>query len=145
MSHGPQITTIARWLRFNLVGIIGACLQMAVLAACTYLAALPYLLATVLAVECTILHNFVWHEHFTWRDRPSKSGMERTLRLLRFNGTNGAISVVGNLLLMRLLVEQLHLPVLLANGGAILVCSVLNFVVGDQFIFRRPIWTLTSL
>jgi putative flippase GtrA len=118
---------------------------MAVLAACTLLAKFPYLLATVVAVECTILHNFVWHERFTWRDRPSRSGVERTLRFLRFNGTNGAISLLGNLLLMRLLVEQLHLPVLLANGGAIVVCSLLNFVVGDHLIFRRPAWTVTSL
>lgn len=136
MSNRLQITTFLRWLKFNLVGIIGAGVQMTILAACTYLAKLPYLLATVLAVECTIVHNFFWHERFTWRDRPSSSAIQRAQRLLRFNGTNGAISLVGNLLLMRLLVEQLHLPFLLANGAAILVCSALNFAVGDGFVFR---------
>ena len=57
----PRVPTIVRWLKFNLVGIIGACLQMAMLAACIGLAKFPYLPAAVLAVECTILHNFVWH------------------------------------------------------------------------------------
>ena len=136
MSDHPQTSTVLRWLKFNLVGIIGVCLQMSVLAACTYWAKLPYLAATVLAVECTILHNFIWHERFTWGDRPCNSGVERALRLLRFNSSNGAVSLVGNLLLMRLLVEQLHLPVLVANGGAILACSVANFLFGDQFVFR---------
>lgn len=139
MSDPAPIAPVLRWLKFNLVGIIGACLQMSVLAACTYWARLAYLPATVFAVECTILHNFMWHERFTWRDRPCNSGVERALRLMRFNSSNGAVSLVGNLLLMRLLVEQLHSPVLVANGGAILACSVVNFLVGDQFVFRQRV------
>jgi len=136
MSDGRQISMVLRWLKFNLVGIIGACLQISVLAACTYCAKLAYLPSTVVAVESTILHNFVWHERFTWRDRPAGPATERALRLLRFNGTNGAVSLLGNVLLMQLLVEQLHVPVLLANVAAILTCSVVNFILGDHFVFR---------
>ena len=43
---------------------------------------------------------------------------------------------MGNLLLMRLLVEQFRVPLLAANGVAILACSLLNFAVGDRFVFR---------
>ena len=58
------------------------------------------------------------------------------MRLLRFNAANGGISLVGTVILMRLLVEQLHLPILVANGAAILTCSIVNFGVGDRFVFR---------
>ena len=37
-----------------------------------------YLLATVLAVEITILHHFVWHECFTWSDRAAGGADRRS-------------------------------------------------------------------
>ena len=135
--EGRGLAGIVRWMRFNLVGLIGTLLQLAILAACTHWTKFPYLLAVAIAVECTILHNFLWHERFTWRDRRCGSQWESGKRLLAFNTTNGGISLVGNLLLMRLLVEQFRLPILAANGVAILACSLLNFAVGDQFVFRR--------
>ena len=126
-----------RWVRFNFVGVIGTLVQLSILGACTHWAKLPYLAAVIIAVECTILHNFLWHERFTWRDRICCSASERGIRLLRFNSTNGGVSLAGNLLLMRLLVGEFQLPILLANAAAILACSIVNFVIGDQFVFRR--------
>jgi putative flippase GtrA len=57
-------------------------------------------------------------------------------RLIRFHLSNGTVSIVGNVLLMRWLVGGLHLSILPANFGAILVCSLINFVLGDRFVFR---------
>jgi putative flippase GtrA len=96
-----------------------------------------YLVATALAVEIAVLHNFVWHERFTWRDRPG-GRRERLLRLLRFHLGNGAVSIVGNLGLMWLLVSRFHMKrILVANAIAIGVCSFLNFALGEWFVFRR--------
>ena len=55
----------------------------------------------------------------------------------RFHLSNGAVSIVGNLVLMRLLVEGAGMPVLTANGVAILVCSVVNFLLGDGWVFTK--------
>ena len=136
-----RIAIGVRWLKFNFVGVIGTLVQLVMLAICTYWTKLSYVPAVILAVECTILHNFFWHERFTWRDRECGTGWERAGRLLRFNATNGGISLIGNIFLMRLLVGQFHLPILVANGIAILACSIANFMVGDRFVFRRsPLW-----
>ena len=62
-----------RFLKFNGVGAIGFALQLALLALLLRLG-LHYLAATALAVELTILHNFAWHERWTWRDRPAAAG-----------------------------------------------------------------------
>ena len=56
-------------------------------------------------------------------------------RLLRFHVSNGMVSLVGNLLLMRVLVQEAHLPVLAANGIAIVCCSIINFYLSDQWAF----------
>jgi putative flippase GtrA len=47
-----------RWLRFNAVGALGICIQLAVLAFLRSGLGMNYLLATALAVEATVLHNF---------------------------------------------------------------------------------------
>lgn len=125
-----------RWLRFNLVGAIGSVVQLAVLGILTGILKLDYLPATALAVEAAVLHNFLWHERFTWADRASLTRLQALLRLLHFNLTTGAISILGNLLLMRMLVGQAHLPSLPANLISIAGCSLVNFLVSDTFVFR---------
>jgi hypothetical protein len=55
--------------------------------------------------------------------------------LLRFHLSNGLVSLLGNLALMRLLVEEVRLPVLASNCIAILCCSVVNFCLGDSWTF----------
>lgn len=98
---------------------------------------LGYLAATALAVEAAVVHNFLWHERMTWRDRATLPFRQVLGRFLRFQMANGAISLFGNLLMMRLLVGALHLPVLAANLGAVAICGVLNFLVSDRLVFAR--------
>jgi putative flippase GtrA len=124
-----------RWLKFNLVGSMGIAVQLGVLGALTAGLQVSYLLATALAVEAAVLHNFIWHGHYTWSDRRSP-GIARVLkRLLRFNATTGAISIVGNLLLMSIFVGAVHLPALVANILSIATCSIANFLVSDRVVF----------
>jgi putative flippase GtrA len=92
-----------------------------------------YLVASAVAIELAVLHNFVWHVHYTWRER--RDGSAVLPRLLRFHLSNGLVSMVGNLVLMRVLVHEVGLPVLVANGIAILCCSILNFCLGDLWAF----------
>jgi putative flippase GtrA len=59
------------------------------------------------------------------------------LRLAKFNLTTGAVSILGNLLAMRWLVGELHLPYLIANGISIALCALANFLIAEIFVFRR--------
>src|SRR5262249_41039860 len=94
-----------RGLKFNFLGGLGVGISLAAPTLLVHVLKMPYLLATAAAVETALLHNFVWHERFTWLDRTRASHPRQVaMRLLRFHAGNGAISIVGNLLLMRLLV-----------------------------------------
>ena len=128
-------TLLRRWVVFYLVGGLGIAVQLAALKAFTAGLGLNYLLGTGLAVEITVLHNFFWHENETWRDRSSMDKAGRWTRLLRFQITNGAISVGGNLVLMQILAGALGLNYTLANLASITACSILNFLAGDRFVF----------
>lgn len=127
-----------RWLKFNSVGAMGVIVQLVVLGSLTGLADMHYLVATALAVEAAVLHNFTWHEHWTWGDRRRSGWGCLVGRLVRFHLTNGALSLFGNLVFMRLLVEGLGLHYLAANITTIGICSVLNFLVSDRFVFGIP-------
>jgi len=123
-----------RLTRFSIIGIIGIAVQLGSLEILRR-AGFDYLLATVIAVEVTILHNFIWHERYTWRDRAVRSHWEAASRLLRFQLANGAVSLAGNAIMVRWLVGEMHLPVLAANLVAITACWLLNFLLGDRLVF----------
>ncbi len=99
---------------------------------------LHYMLATALAVEIAVLHNFCWHERWTWVERTRQSpGVGLVLRrLVGFNLTTGLVSIVSNLVLMRLLVGSFHLHYLVANVVAIATCSLANFLFSELFVFK---------
>jgi len=135
-------TTFLRWMKFNFVGGIGISVQFAALFLLKSVLHFHYLAATAIAVEAAVMHNFVWHEQFTWVDRVRPDGAakqwERSLgRLLRFHLANGGVSLLGNLALMKVLVGLGHMNYLLANLIAIALCSVANFIVSNDWVFAH--------
>ena len=135
--QGPSSRVLRRWATFNLVGIMGVGVQIVTLVMLQSWSQMDYLPATALAVEAAILHNFVWHERWTWVDRTVSHDSSRLARLLRFNLTIGVLSIGENLLFMELLVGRFEIHYLVANLIAIASCSVLNFVASDRLVFRE--------
>jgi putative flippase GtrA len=129
-TKGPT-SGFVRWMKFNAVGAVGIGVQLAVLTALKSGVGLNYLLATALAVEAAVLHNFYWHERFTWADRPAK---DRLHCLLKFNLTTGLFSIVGNVVFTKLLVRA-GLTYLTANAISIALCSLINFALNDRLVF----------
>ena len=181
--HNAAPSTLVRWCRFNFVGGIGIAVQFVALFLLKSFLHFNYLAATAIAVEAAVVHNFVWHEQFTWADRvqrswraapPHSSATEQSIekrgfgwpgafsaaikllfslgasalgvlsncngpslrRFLRFNLTNGAVSILGNLALMKVMVGQGHMNYLLANAIAIALCSLANFLVSEEWVFE---------
>lgn len=130
-----------RWLKFNTVGAMGVVVQFACFGLLFGWFRINYLTATALAVEAAVVHNFVWHERFTWKDRATgvsdrSSRRQIATRLLRFHAGNGLVSILGNLMLIRAMVGGMHLNHYLATGISIATCSLLNFAVSEWFVYR---------
>jgi putative flippase GtrA len=123
-----------RLLRFSVVGALGIVVQLGTLAALSAMR-VDYMIATALAVEFAVVHNFLWHRSFTWRDR-AQGRVRDFLSLLRFHLSNGLISLLGNLVLMRTFVGGLGVPLLEANIASIAVCFLANFIASDRWVFR---------
>jgi len=125
-------TVFHRWVKFSAVGATGILVQAVALAVFLRLFGLHYIVATALAVEASVLHNFIWHRRWTWRDRRQAPPLAM---LVRFNLTSGALSLAGNLLLMLVFVGGMNLNPLVANFITIAICSLINFTLADRFVF----------
>ena len=127
---------MTHWLKFNVVGLLGFALQSAALFVLTHIPySIGYLAATAVAVELAVLNNFVWHQRWTWNDRPSSTKQETWRRLAKFNVTTGLVSLTGNLVLMSVLVGRFHLPVTPANVITVVACSLISFFLADRIAF----------
>ena len=121
-----------RFIKFSVVGAGGVIVQIVTLGLLLRATGVHYLVATALAVEASVLNNFFWHRRWTWADRQRPHA---ALVLLRFNATNGAMSVIGNLGFMFLMVNGLKLNPMIANLITILICSLVNFALADRVAF----------
>jgi putative flippase GtrA len=115
------------------VGLIGFAVQLVSVGGLTGLAGWPPAAATAFGVEAAVLHNFVWHWRWTWRDR---TGGRATIasQLLRFQLANGMTSLAGNVLLS-ILLARAGLNAVVANAVAVGVTSVANFALADRWVF----------
>lgn len=136
MTPGRARSGWLRFLKFNAVGAAGILVQLGLLETLTA-CGVNYLLATALSVEAAVLHNFFWHERFTWADRNGSSVDAKLIagRLCKFNLCTGALSIFGNLLAMKLLVDVAGLPYLPANLLSIAACGIFNYLLADRLIF----------
>lgn len=125
-----------RWLKFNAVGAVGIAVQLGALALFRSGLGLPLDAATALAVEVAVIHNFFWHERWTWQDRQGGTWRDTAMRLARFNLTTGLLSIAANVVLTRLLAGRFGVPYLAANLMAIAITSVGNFLVSEYLVFR---------
>jgi putative flippase GtrA len=126
------VSFLRRFTRFNAVGILTLAAKLSVMAALRE-GGLHYLWATALATEVAILHGFLWHHHWTWRDR-GRSDLLR--RLVQYNAGNGALAIAVNLAVMRALTGWLGLHYLPAVAAATAVAGAANYFLSDLVIWR---------
>jgi len=128
----------ARFAAFNAVGALGVGVQLGSLWLLTGVAAVHYLIATPLSIACAVVHNFIWHRRWTWKDRhgPRVTTPETLATFARFAMTNGLTSLAVNISVMVVLVSGAHVDPVPANAVAILSSGLLNFWLGDVVVFR---------
>jgi putative flippase GtrA len=123
----------SRWTRFLTIGLLGFLVQLGALTMLTSRMHWAWLPSTIVSVQLAVIHNFVWHARWTWRDR---SG-HWPARFVRFELANGAASIVGNVVLMALFVGVAGLPVVLGNILSVATMSAVNFLTADRWVFAR--------
>jgi putative flippase GtrA len=126
-----------RCLRWLVVGWLGYGVQLAVLLALSRLSNMPYGLAATVAVASAVVHNFVWHERWTWRDRIAEGFSARARRFIQFSGWSTLMAMAGTVSLTLAYVDIMRLSLPAANLLAVLSLSPINFLASERFVFRK--------
>lgn len=124
---------LQRAFRFALVGLIGVFINSAILWFVVTLTPLPLFVASGIATEATIIHNFLLNDRWTFRDRAGQ--VPRVIRLMRFNSVAlGGIVITISVLVA--LTGWLGLPLLAANLLAIASATLWNYLINSRWTWR---------
>ena len=129
-----EVPQAGRAWKFAFVGGLGALVNLGLLFLLSTTAELPRGLAWFPAVEASILHNFIWHQTFTWRDRREAGAGAWLRRATTFHlSVAGTVAINGTLFGLLSIVGA---PLILAGLAGIASAAVFNFVVGDRWVFK---------
>lgn len=119
-----------RFFRFGVVGALGIVVNSAILFVAHGLAGLPLLLASPLAVQVSIVHNFLWNDRWTF-GAPGYS----LRRLWKFNLTSlGGLVIVSSVVYVLATFWGVHY--LVANLVGIGVATLWNFTLSMLWTWR---------
>jgi len=134
-----------RFLKFGTVGASGILVNQGVLyAAQEYLFHMPHVrngvdwlrlnLSLALAIFFATLNNFIWNRMWTWADRKYHYGKPWLIQFGQY-GLACWLSIALQVLLTNLLAPYFYIYI--ANLFAIVLTSVLNFILNDIWTFGR--------
>jgi putative flippase GtrA len=126
----------ARQARYLTVATLGAAVQAAVVVGASAAGCTP-VAATLLGIEAATLHNFAWHDQWTWNDRPRRGRW--TMRLARYNLLMAGSSLVVGAAVTWAVVAGLGWGVLPANAVAVCVAAGANYLTSDRLVFLRGV------
>lgn len=124
-----------RLASFGIVGITGIVVNMGILWILTHFANIHYALASPIAIELSIINNFIWNDRFTWRGRRTAHNLNIWHGLFRFNLVSWIAGSINWFLLVTF-TEGLDLYYLWANLLAIALASAINFILNEKWTFK---------
>ena len=126
--------SIRRMLRFGLVGLSGVVVNQGLLMLLHGTFAAPLLLSSIVAIEVSILTNFVLNHTWTWRLPLREPGLIR--RTVQYHAAAVMAAFAGNVMVLMSAVELFGVDYRIANLVGIAVGTVINFTAGEVWIFR---------
>jgi dolichol-phosphate mannosyltransferase len=131
---------IGRFLSFCMVGLSGIFVNEGALTFFTETIGLYYIYSSMLAVEISIVSNFLLNEFWTFRDKSNRQPMikSRMRRLVKFN----LICAVGaciNMVVLISLTDFIRLHYMISNLCGICISTLWNYAMNSNIVFELPI------
>jgi dolichol-phosphate mannosyltransferase len=127
---------VRRFLKFCVVGLSGVGVNMFFLWFFTEILKIFYLFSSPLAIELSVLNNFVLNDLWTWRDRGRPGKMNYFKRMVQYHISVSVSAIIANIFLLWFLTEIFHFYYLLSNLLGIAAGAVLNYFINDRWTFR---------
>jgi dolichol-phosphate mannosyltransferase len=125
----------SRFIKFGIVGASGVVVNMGGLYIFKEYAGIPYFVASLIAIELSILSNFTINLLWTWKDRAGQGSL--WTKILRYHIGAGATAFLCNYLILIALTEILGMHYMVSNLIGIAVGTLANYVINDLWTFRK--------
>jgi dolichol-phosphate mannosyltransferase len=127
---------LARFGKFLLVGASGVVVNEGLLWLLTDKAGLYFMLSSAIAIETSIITNFILNHWFTFADLKGKGVKSYLTKLGQFNLVS-MIAVVINLSLLWLFKTEFGVQYLIANLVGIAVSMMWNYIANNLWTWKR--------
>jgi putative flippase GtrA len=131
-----QEKQIQRFVKFGLVGTWGFLVNMLLLWFLTEKVGVYYLFSSIVAIEISLLNNYVLNDLWTWYDRGKEGKKEYFKRMLQYHVSTSA-AMLTNISILWILTEVFDIYYLASNIFGILCGALLNFFVNDRWTFKH--------
>lgn len=121
-----------KFIRFCIVGGSGVIVNVGLLYLLTEFAGLYYLISSAIAIETSIITNFILNNYWTWKSK--HKGFFG--RLVKFNIVSLAALVI-NMGILFFLTEVAGIWYILSNLIGIAVATIVNFWFNDKWTFKK--------
>jgi dolichol-phosphate mannosyltransferase len=125
----------SRLLKFGIVGLSGVIINMGILYVLSTFVGLPYFISSIIAIECSILTNFVFNLLWTWGDRKNEESI--WTKFLRYHIGVAGTAFLCNYLILIGLTEWLGIQYLISNLVGIGVGTIANYLISDRWTFKK--------
>jgi dolichol-phosphate mannosyltransferase len=123
-----------RIIKFALVGLSGILVNMGFLYLLSELLHIYYLIASIIAIEISIISNFFLNDLWTWSDRKKKKLFNR---LYQYHISVGLTAIFVNWLLLFILTEVFGIYYLISNLIGIGCGTLFNYILNDVWTFKK--------
>jgi|YelNatPaOPRAMG01_1025707.scaffolds.fasta_scaffold00855_16 dolichol-phosphate mannosyltransferase len=131
-----KILTLRYWIRFikfNIVGLTGVFVNEGILMLLTSLG-LYYIYSSIVAIEISIISNFMLNDIWTFKDRRSGHILKR---LVKFNILM-LVGLVINLLILYVLTDLASLHYTISNLFGIAIASIARYLMSIKWAWLQP-------
>ena len=124
-----------RLIKFGIVGASGVIVNVGCLYLFTEFVRIQYFIASLIAIELSIVSNFIANLLWTWRDRSEEGTLWK--KIVRYHIGAGATAFLGNYLILIALTELFGMHYMISNLIGIAVGTFSNYLINDLWTFKK--------
>lgn len=128
ITLSPYITLI----KFLSVGALGTVVNLGVLYVLRYVFDLKHVIASAIAMEVSVINNYVFHEHWTFRERREGSWL---YRLIKFHLTT-SLAITTQYITSQILHYGLSIESLTSQLTGILLGFTINYLLSSKYVWK---------
>ena len=125
-----------RLIKFGLVGSSGVIVNMGFFYLFNELFLIIYQISSLIAIEISIINNFIWNNLWTWKDRATDNTKKQKIRFLKYNLISWISASLSYGILLAS-VEILGWNKYVGNLTGILCGMGFNFILNHFWTFKK--------